>query len=157
MAFEAFAYDYFDQNITKTGQNPNEFFGKGIWTYNFTYFSANTTELYNATNPPPGSVYHDVAFDPTRGDDLMFPLMNIVPASLAMMNLYSPWASEPFDSVVNCSEQRALRNDFETVHCTYISPPARIFRHENRRGALIIEPIYPAHDPTVVRFWSVIL
>lgn len=156
--FEDFAYDYFN-TTTGTGQkNPNHFFGKGIWTYNYTIFTSNTTQLYNATNPTPGSIYHDVASETSRDDDLTFPLMNIVPTSVVMINLYSPWSSPTFQDVVHCSEQRALRDDWETVRCTCITAPARIFRHDNKRGALIIEPIYPANDPTTVSFlvsWGV--
>lgn len=151
--FEDFAYNYFNGTARERSLNPNTFFGKGIWGYNQTFFSGNNTNLFNALNPPPGSLYHDAVSEtsPEYDDnEIVFPLLNIVPSSVAMLNIKNRWSSPVFDDLIKCTEQRAVQEDWEKFHCTTISEPARIFRHQNRQGALIMEPIFPENNPKIV-------
>ncbi len=151
LEFEDFAYNYF-QSTPQTSQNPNVFFGKGIWSFNQSVFSTNVTiDEYNETHFAPEEMYHDAPpSDTSRGNEIVSPILHIIPSSMTMMNFYNPWSLRMLDASINCSEERALLQDWENNTCTFISVPARAIRHGNRRGAFIVEPIYPANDPTTV-------
>lgn len=144
-AFEEFAYGYYDERFPGQGMGISSF-GRGVYG---TDPSLNTSD----------NRYHDTDGSTSYGspNNITAPMLQINffgPHPALMLNLHwEQTRGEFIDAMMACAADRAVKND-TSIECLFITDTLLLVtRGEDANpgpGGLIMQPIYPANDPTVL-------
>jgi len=139
--FEDFAYQYYYED-RKPETFPNTTavspFGRGVWGIDSTgnkYHAADGNTTYGSPNQIITPIlHHDKGIHP-----------------VLMLNVrFEKTRGVAIDSIIECSKERALQENPDNVDCGAITDMVILAGEavEPGPGALIMQPIYPANNPT---------
>ena len=146
--FETFIYDYYEtkRNPPFPNGSVTSSFGKGVWGIDTTLNTSDHRYRITDGSTPYGSEYDVITPIITHNDGYNFVLL---------FNSHSETIRGlAIDSIIECSNLRAASDNPDSFICGKVTGILELVSNQVSLGpgAVLMQPIYPANNPTTVRF-----